>query len=85
MVVVMISEDEDAYLLSVFLAKHPASALVLRAGEQGGKTGSEYKVSSLPATFLIDGTGKVRHYWLGFSAGDETSLHVHLDAVLGNR
>lgn len=81
----MISQDQDDYLLSVFLAKHPAAALGLRSEQRSGEAGDANKVQGLPETFLTGRIGTVRHYWSGFRLDEEPGSRAQVEAILGIR
>jgi thiol-disulfide isomerase/thioredoxin len=68
-VVLAISVDEKAADMQGFLKKHPASFLVVRDAEH--KLVAAVNAESMPTSFLVDTTGKVRFIHHGFH-GEET-------------
>lgn len=50
--------------------------------DRGGRVTERYEVSSFPTTLLIDGEGRVRHRWVGWSAADAAALQLQASRLL---
>ncbi len=83
MVVIQISLDEEDYLVPLYLKQKPASATMLVAKDQKKQVQDAYKVSGIPANFVIDKTGMIRNYGSGYGPGLENKLREWIDAALG--
>ncbi len=81
-IVVMISLDEEDFLVPLYMKKHPASALMLLARADAKAIKAAYGVSGIPANFVIDAVGAVRHYSSGFGEGGEKKLRAEIEAAL---
>ncbi len=81
-VVVMVSIDEEDFLVPLYLKKHPASAQVLLPKEARNKTQNAYGVNGIPANFFLDRQGVVRFYQVGFGTGAEKRFRETLDSLL---
>jgi hypothetical protein len=81
--VIQISIDDEDYLVSLYLKKKPASATMLLPKDQLKQIQDAYSVNGIPANFLIDRTGMIRHYNAGYGPGLENKLREWIDAALG--
>lgn len=79
--VVAISLDEDKGDMEAFLKKNPVPFAILRDAKS--KLAEKVGVEGIPASFLLDREGKVRHAHVGFS-GDKTKkeLAAQIEALL---
>lgn len=84
MVVIQISLDDEDYLVPLYIKKKPASVTMLVARDQRKQVGDAYSVSGIPANFLIDQAGVIRHYKAGFGSGGENLLREWIDSALGS-
>ncbi len=69
LVIVAVNVDEKRSNLENFLKKHPAQFAVVRDGSQ--KLVAAAQVETMPTSFLLDGSGRVRFVHSGYH-GDET-------------
>lgn len=69
-VIVAVNQDETSTLMKAFLAENPASFVTLRDG--GNKLVESADVQSMPSSFLIDRSGKIRFIHTGFH-GEKTA------------
>lgn len=81
-IVAMISLDSEDFLVPLYMKQHPASTLMLLARDEGKKISDAYGVKGIPANFVIDAEGTVRHYSSGFGEGGEKKLRAQIEAVL---
>jgi thiol-disulfide isomerase/thioredoxin len=66
-VIIAVNEDEKKSDMDDFKKQHPVSFVIVRdAGADGKKLIEKVDVSSMPTSFLIDTTGKVRFTHSGF-------------------
>jgi len=66
--VLAINLDEDPADAEDFLARHPAR--VEQAADRSGSCPRRFGIPGMPAAYLIDREGIIRHQHLGFRAGD---------------
>ncbi|HEU4391570.1 MAG TPA: redoxin family protein [Blastocatellia bacterium] len=78
-VVVMVSIDEEPYLVQMYLQRNPASAVVLVGGDKVEKA---FAVQGIPVTLIVDQQGIVRKRFEGFEAGMEQGLRQAIDQLL---
>jgi thiol-disulfide isomerase/thioredoxin len=69
LVIIAVNVDEKAVDMQMFLKKHPATFAVVRDAEH--KLVSAVDVKTMPTSFILDSTGKVRFVHNGFR-GEET-------------
>jgi thiol-disulfide isomerase/thioredoxin len=69
LVIIAVNVDEKAADMQVFLKKHPATFAVVRDAQH--KLVSAVNVKTMPTSFILDSTGKVRFVHNGFR-GEET-------------
>lgn len=79
-VVVAVSVDEKAANMERFLKANPVAFTVVRDAAQ--KLVAATGVATMPTSFLLDGTGKVRLVHSGFRKGDEKKLEQEIEALL---
>ncbi len=80
-VVVAVSLDEDEADMRAFLKKNPVPFTILRDAK--AKLADLAGVEGIPASFMLDREGKVRHAHVGY-AGDKTKqeLETQIEALL---
>ena len=69
LVIVAVNLDKNPSDMQDFLKKHPATFTVVR--DASNRLVSQVKIPTMPSSFLLDGTGKVRAFHRGFK-GEET-------------
>jgi len=69
LVIVAVNLDKNRSDMEEFLKKHPATFTVVR--DASNKLVGQVKIPTMPSSFLLDGTGKVRAFHRGFK-GEET-------------
>ena len=84
MVVIQISLDEEDYLVPLYVKKKPASATMLVARDQRKQVGDAYGVLGIPANFLVDKAGMIRHYGAGYGTGTEDKMREWINSALGS-
>ena len=82
--VVGISEDEeDGGRVAAFAHKYGATFAI--AWDEDGAVARKYGPDGLPASFLIDRTGVVRHAaHSGYLPGDELEIETEIKKLLGS-
>ncbi len=70
--VLAINLDEDREAAQDFLASHPVG--FAQAADASGSCPRKFGVSGMPASYLIDRDGVIRHEHLGFRPGDAEML-----------
>jgi hypothetical protein len=66
------------------MKKKPASATMLVARDQRKQVGDTYGVSGIPANFLIDKAGMIRHYGAGYGPGTEDKMREWINSASGS-
>jgi thiol-disulfide isomerase/thioredoxin len=74
LVIVAVSVDEKAANMEKFLQKHSVGFTVVRDGEQ--KLVAVAEPATMPTSFIVDGTGKVRFLHNGFHGEDTQKEYV---------
>ncbi len=69
LLIIGVNEDEKPANMADFLAKNPATFAVVRDADQ--KLVAQIGVNTMPSSFILDRTGKVRFIHSGFH-GDDT-------------
>ena len=69
LVIVAVNLDKNRSDMEEFLKQHPATFTVVR--DASNKLVGQVKIPTMPSSFLLDGTGKVRAFHRGFK-GEET-------------
>lgn len=80
--VLMVSLDEDDYLVHIYAKRKPASAIILPAANQAKRLRDAYGVVGIPATLVIDRDGVVRYFNTGFRQGVEKTFRVWIDSLV---
>lgn len=80
--VVMINEDGPRNLSKIkpFLKSHNLTIQVLL--DLNSEIMNAYFVDSLPATFLVDGSGEIKYFHRGYKPGDEEELKQEIEKLL---
>ena len=73
-VVLAVNVDEQAGKMEVFLKKHTVSFAVVRDAEQ--KLVAVAEPATMPTSFILDGTGKVRFLHNGFHGEDTRKEYI---------
>ena len=73
-IIIAINEDEKRADMEAFLKKLPATFTVVRDAEQ--KLVRQIKVNTMPSSFVIDRTGKVRFAHSGFHGDDTKQTYI---------
>jgi thiol-disulfide isomerase/thioredoxin len=73
-VVIGVNVDEQADKMETFLKKHPVTFTVVRDG--GQKLVATVEPATMPTSFILDGTGKVRFLHNGFHGEDTRKEYV---------
>ncbi len=73
-VVISINVDEKKSAMESFLKKRPVTFVVLRDAEQ--KLVASANVETMPTSFLLDGSGKVRFVHSGFHGAETKKQYV---------
>jgi peroxiredoxin len=81
LVVVAVSTDRSASSVRDFLSKHPVDFPVLM--DSDSKVSRQFKVFSLPTTFLLDKNGAVLQRFLGEEEWDSTAIRSKIKTTLG--
>lgn len=83
LVIIAVNVDEQPRNLEKFLKQTPADFAVIRDAKQ--RLVSALGVQTMPTSFLIDGSGKVRHIHSGY-AGEETKRQYirEIEALLAS-
>jgi thiol-disulfide isomerase/thioredoxin len=79
--VLAINVDEDARDALDFLARHPVSFPV--AADPRGECSRRFRLAGMPASYLVDRQGIVRHAGRGFRAGEADALRRLAEDLLG--
>jgi len=69
-----VNEDEKPANMAEFLVKNPATFAVVRDTDQ--KLVAEIGVNTMPSSFILDRTGKVRFIHSGFHGDDTKQLYM---------
>ncbi len=77
LVIIGVNVDEKAPNMDKFLKKHPVSFTVVRDGER--KLVAAVSPETMPTSFILDGTGKVRFLHGGFHG--ETTRKEYLSEI----
>jgi thiol-disulfide isomerase/thioredoxin len=80
LVVVGINLDEDRESALRFLAQHPVG--FRQAADASGSCPLRFGVSGMPATYLVDRDGGIRHEFLGFQAGHVREVRREVQALV---
>jgi thiol-disulfide isomerase/thioredoxin len=75
-----INLDEERQDAMSFLAKHPVG--FAQAADPDGVCPRRFGVEAMPAAYLVDRRGFVRHVHLGFRAGETESLRALVQALI---
>lgn len=78
--IVAINVDEDSETAKAFLKTHPVDYKI--AFDPSGNCPSVFDVKAMPASYLIDKTGKIRQIHLGFRDEDKSALSEQIEALL---
>jgi peroxiredoxin len=81
LVVVAVSTDRSASSVRDFLGKHPVDFSVLM--DSDSKVSRQFKVFSLPTTFLLDKNGTVLQRYLGEEEWDSDAIRSQIKTALG--
>ncbi len=74
LVVIAVNVDDKKSKMDAFLAKHPVSFTVVRDAEQ--KLVAAVEPKSMPTSFILDATGKVRFLHNGFHGEDTRKQYL---------
>lgn len=69
-IILAINEDEEASDMQAFLKENPATFTVVR--DLGQKLVAAAGVATMPGSFILDGTGKIRYAHNGFHGAKTT-------------
>jgi thiol-disulfide isomerase/thioredoxin len=78
--VLAISVDEDRDDAREFLARHPVGFAI--AVDSSGSCPRSFAIPGMPAAYLIDRDGRIRHEQIGFRPGDAEPLRKMIGALL---
>ena len=79
--IVAVSVDEKAAKMEAFLKKHPVSFVVVRDG--GHQLVSVAEPATMPTSYIIDRSGKVRFVHVGFHGSTTRKAYVEqIEALL---
>jgi peroxiredoxin len=78
--VVAVSVDETEADLQRFLERQPPPFTVVWDEEQA--VVASFAPEAMPASYLLDRAGSVRHHYLGFEAGSCSALETDLEGLL---
>ncbi len=80
LVIVAVSTDRSASPVKEFLGKSPVEFSVLM--DSGSKVARQYKVFSLPTSFLVDRNGVIVQKYLGEEEWDSAKIRDQINAVV---
>jgi peroxiredoxin len=83
LIVVAVSTDRSATPVKDFLDKKPVDFPVLM--DSDNKVSRQFKVFSLPTTFLLDRNGTIIHRYLGEEEWDSDAIRGRIGTALGSR
>jgi len=83
LVVVAVSTDRGPSPVKDFLGKTPVDFPVLL--DSGSRVAKQFKVFSLPTTFLLNRNGAIVKKYLGEEEWDSAKIRNEIDAVLGGQ
>ncbi len=75
-----INLDAERSHAEAFLLKHPVHFSL--AANPGADCPKDFGVAGMPAGYLIDRQGRIRHHHLGYKASHAASLRTHLEQLL---
>jgi thiol-disulfide isomerase/thioredoxin len=78
--IVGINVDENLVDARAFLRTTPAAFAI--AADPNGVCPSLFEVPAMPASYLIDRTGKIRYVHLGYREKDQTVIVKHVESLL---
>lgn len=81
--IISISLDSDEEPVKKFVAKNHTKSRVALAGESGIDV--NYRVSGIPAFYLIDQKGNVVRIWEGYSPAMSTMWRTEIDQLLSSK
>ena len=81
--IVAVSTDRSASLVKDFLGKTPVDFPVLM--DSGSKVARQFKVFSLPTTFLLDRNGAIVQKYLGEEEWDSAKIRDKITTLLGSQ
>jgi len=82
LVVLAVSTDRTSSGVKDFLSKHPVDFAVLM--DSDSKVSRQFKVFSLPTTFLLDKSGVVRQRFLGEEEWDSPAMREKITTLLNS-
>ncbi len=81
--IVAVEGKRDTERATKFIEENGLTYTLLENGEgDNDVVSSLYKVRAYPTSFLIDRTGKVMYFHLGFDAGDEVQFEEEIKSLL---
>jgi thiol-disulfide isomerase/thioredoxin len=81
--VVAVNMDEKPADAAAFLTKHPASFAV--ASGPNGRCATAFGVATMPTSFLVDRSGRIRDIHPGFRPGDADGLRAAIEGLLAEK
>ncbi|HXK22416.1 MAG TPA: TlpA disulfide reductase family protein [Myxococcota bacterium] len=75
-----INVDEQPQDAMSFLEKHPVS--FTQTADASGRCPREFGVEGMPASYLVDRDGRIRHIYLGFRPGEASALRDRVKELL---
>jgi thiol-disulfide isomerase/thioredoxin len=75
---VIVDVKEDAERVNAFLAEHPLPPGAVMALDPKGETAQRWGQHRFPTTFILDGSGVIRHINRGFGSGYEERMRTWL-------
>ena len=82
LVVLAVSTDKTSSGVRDFLSKHPVDFAVLM--DSDSKVSRQFKVFSLPTTFLLDKSGVIRQRFLGEEEWDSLAMREKITTLLNS-
>lgn len=82
-VVLAINVDHERRKADRFLEDVPADFPILY--DPGGELASEYKVSAMPSSFLVDRNGRIRYHHNGFSTKETADYERQITELLNEK
>ncbi len=81
--VIGVNLDQTPEDAKTFLGKYPANFTVV--ADANGKCATDFDVKAMPASYLIDRNGVIRHVHLGFRAEEAKELKILAEQLLAEQ
>ncbi len=83
LVIVGVNIDKDAGIAREFLTKNKLALSFPIVNDKSHDVAKRYAPPTMPSSYLVDRSGKIRYVHAGFRASDEEKLKTEIKAMLG--